>query len=210
MLAAFALIGTTLHGLTSSYHAVGQPESAKAAQLIAQAFPPRLQPAGDASDVVIVHSARYSTESPAFRAFVSGLVHDIGATRKAAGLTSYLTSGRSLVSDDGHATLIALSSPSVTDVKPIVAIVRALLPAAFTVSITGSYPAQIDFSKLSQSDLENGELAFGLPAALVVLVLVFGASSRGSCRWRWRWSRSWSDSASSRCSRSRSACRSSS
>src|SRR5207244_801349 len=36
-----------------------------------------------------------------------------------------------------------------------------------------------DFGKQSQTDLENGELAFGLPAALIVLVLVFGALVAG-------------------------------
>ena len=50
--AALALVGTTLHGLSSSYHAVGQPESAKAAKVIAQAFPPSVGPAGDAGDVI--------------------------------------------------------------------------------------------------------------------------------------------------------------
>jgi RND superfamily putative drug exporter len=179
ILAAVALVGTSLHGLSSSYHAVGQPESAEAAKLIAQAFPPRLGPAGDAGDVVIVHSPRYGAQSPAFRAFVSGLVRSIDATGKASGLTSYLTGGASLVSDDGHATLIAFSSPSATDVKPIVAVVQRASSPAFTATITGNYPAQNDFSTLSQSDLEHGEMAFGLPAALIVLVLVFGSVVAG-------------------------------
>jgi putative drug exporter of the RND superfamily len=179
ILAALALVGTTLHGLSSSYHAVGQPESAKAAQLIAQAFPPRLGPAGDAGDVVIVHSSRYRAQSPAFRAFVSDLVRSISATGKAAGLTSYLSGGASLVSHDGHATLIAFSSPSATDVKPIVAVVQRATSPTFTSTITGNYPATNDFSKLSQTDLEHGEMAFGLPAALIVLVLVFGAVVAG-------------------------------
>ena len=39
-----------------------------------------------------------------------------------------------------------------------------------------------DFNLLSQEDLENGELKFGLPAALIILLLVFGASSPGWCR----------------------------
>ena len=179
MLAALALAGTSLHGLSSSYHAVGQPESAKAASLIARAFPGSLHPAGDASDVVIVHSARYSAAEPAFHAFVADLVRAIRATGKASGVVSYLAGAPSLVSADGHATLIELSSASAADVKPIVAVVEGFSSVAFAASITGNYPAQNDFSKLSQTDLENGELAFGLPAALVVLVLVFGAVVAG-------------------------------
>ena len=104
---------------------------------------------------------------------------EIRATGKATGLTSYLTAGSALVSHDGHATLISLASASATDVKPIVAVVRRASSPAFTVTITGNYRASNDFSKLSQSDLEHGEMAFGLPAALIVLVLVFGSLVAG-------------------------------
>src|SRR5262249_19626375 len=36
-----------------------------------------------------------------------------------------------------------------------------------------------DFNKLSQDDLKSGELQFGLPAALIILLLVFGAVVAG-------------------------------
>src|SRR5262249_30816838 len=36
-----------------------------------------------------------------------------------------------------------------------------------------------DFNKLAESDLQHGELRFGLPAALIVLLLVFGAVVAG-------------------------------
>jgi uncharacterized membrane protein YdfJ with MMPL/SSD domain len=179
VLAALVLVGTSLGGLSSSYHAIGQPESQKAANLIARAFPRGLQPPGDAGDVVIVHSARYRAGTPAFRSFVGDLVAAIRATGKASAVHSYLNGVPSLVSSDGHATLITLSSASVADVKPIVAIVERASSAAFTASISGNYPAGNDFSTLSQTDLEHGELAFGLPAAMVVLVLVFGAVVAG-------------------------------
>jgi RND superfamily putative drug exporter len=85
-----------------------------------------------------------------------------------------------MVSADGHATILSLSAASAEKVKPIVEVVQRYGRAGpFEVSITGNYPAQNDFSKLSQEDLEHGELAFGLPAALVVLVLVFGALVAG-------------------------------
>src|SRR6202008_4923923 len=45
----------------------------------------------------------------------------------------------------------------------------------FEAAITGNFTTDHDFNQLSQHDLEHGELAFGLPAAIVVLVLVFGA-----------------------------------
>ena len=46
---------------------------------------------------------------------------------------------------------------------------------AFDVDITGGNTLDHDFNQLAETDLTNGELKFGLPAALIVLVLVFGA-----------------------------------
>ncbi len=45
----------------------------------------------------------------------------------------------------------------------------------FAVNITGANTLSHDFDSLSQHDLKSGELQFGLPAALIVLVLVFGS-----------------------------------
>ena len=49
----------------------------------------------------------------------------------------------------------------------------------FQVAITGSLTADADFEKLSEEDLQKGELFIGLPAALIILVLVFGAVVAG-------------------------------
>ena len=181
LLAALALVATSLHGLSSSYHVVGKPESTRATDALARAFPAgsSYRLAGDASDIVVVHSPRYTVTAPPFRAFVTDFVRAVRATGAATEVRSYLSGGIPLVSADGHATLITLSAGSTSKVKPIVALVEHDRAPGFTISITGGYPAQNDFSKLSQSDLEHGELAFGLPAALVVLVLVFGAVVAG-------------------------------
>ncbi|MBV8256744.1 MAG: MMPL family transporter, partial [Actinobacteria bacterium] len=45
----------------------------------------------------------------------------------------------------------------------------------FTAAITGDHSVGNDFNTVSQTDLEHGEFRIGLPAALVVLVLVFGS-----------------------------------
>ena len=44
----------------------------------------------------------------------------------------------------------------------------------FAAHITGNHTLDRDFTELSASDLQTGELQFGLPAALVVLLLVVG------------------------------------
>ena len=46
-------------------------------------------------------------------------------------------------------------------------------------TITGEFTADDDFLTLSNKDLKEGELFFGLPAALIVLLLVFGAVVAG-------------------------------
>jgi RND superfamily putative drug exporter len=181
VLLAVALLGTSLHGLTSSYHVVGRPESTRAAELLARALPEgsKYGIESEASDAVIVHSTRYTVSAPRYRTFVAGLARALAGTRKASSIRTYLTGGAP-VGDAGHATLISLSSSSAERVKPVVSVVQRYDRSPdFAVSISGAYPAQNDFSTLSQSDLEHGELAFGLPAALVVLMLVFGAIVAG-------------------------------
>jgi len=178
---ALVLVATSLHGLTSSGTVSGNPESARADELVYHAFPPTPQDLlAQYADIVVVSSPRYTVDSPPFRSFVAGLLKAGAATHKVIAASSYLTGGRGLVSRDGHATLIRIRVGGDSDIKPIVAIVnRANGTAGFSVAITGEHTVGNDFGTLSQRDLEHGELFFGLPAALVVLVLVFGAVVAG-------------------------------
>jgi RND superfamily putative drug exporter len=57
--------------------------------------------------------------------------------------------------------------------------VEDLDQARFAVSVTGEATLDHDFDLLSQEDLKEGELQFGLPAALIILLLVFGAVVAG-------------------------------
>jgi len=83
------------------------------------------------------------------------------------------------VSRDGHAALGSLVIGSDSGAKPVEKVVENANGSAFSVGITGYRTANYDFGSQSQKDLESGELAFGLPAALIVLVLVFGALVAG-------------------------------
>lgn len=64
--------------------------------------------------------------------------------------------------------------------------------SGFDVAITGKFAFDHDLGTVSQSDLQNGELRLGLPAALIILVIVFctlaarliAASARESRRHR--------------------------
>jgi RND superfamily putative drug exporter len=93
---------------------------------------------------------------------------------------SYLGGNQRLVSRDRHAVLIQLFVGGDAAIKPVVSLVeRASQHPGFSAAITGVHTVGNDFNTLSQRDLEHGELAFGLPAALIVLVLVFGAVVAG-------------------------------
>jgi RND superfamily putative drug exporter len=181
LVTSLVLVGTVLHGLTSDAHVVGSPDSRRAEQEIARAFPPtpadlkRL-----VSDVVVVSSPRYTVDSPQFRRYVSSLTGRIRAVPAVRNAQSYLTGESALVSRDRHAALIQLYVGTDAGIKPVVALVgRADGAGGFSAAITGDHSVGNDFNTLSQRDLEHGELAFGLPAALVVLVLVFGAVVAG-------------------------------
>src|SRR5262249_26640707 len=111
--------------------------------------------------------------------FVAGLMQQGAATGVVANAQSYYTNGdRSLVSADRHATLIGIQRRA--DVDPLLPVVsRNDGRDGFSVTITGEGTLDHDFNDLSQHDLKSGELRFGLPAALVILVLVFGTVVAG-------------------------------
>ena len=178
---SLALVATSLRGLSTDARVVGKPESTKAADLYAQAFPPTAaQLRRQVSDVIVVRSDRSTVEAPEFRRFVSSLVAKVRATGKPSSVGSYLSGGERLVSRDRHATLVQVLLGSNAAAKPVVELVQeANRSPGFAVAITGDRSVGNDFNTLSQRDIERGELAFGLPAALLVLLLVFGAVVAG-------------------------------
>src|SRR4051812_28799538 len=68
--------------------------------------------------------------------------------------------------------LIEEQDKRIKDVIPVIE--QADGGGGYAVNITGKYTLGQDFTTASQEDLSNGELKFGLPAALIVLLLVFG------------------------------------
>jgi uncharacterized membrane protein YdfJ with MMPL/SSD domain len=175
---ALVAVAFLLH-LTTGGEPTNNPASQRAKGLIANSFPEHVR--RETTDVVLVHSSRYGVRAPPFRAFVAGLAKKLRATGKVASTRSYLSSDdASLVSRDRHATLIAAAVLSDDDIDPVLPLVRSADDTpAFDVSITGLRTLNHDFTRLSQDDLSHGELRFGLPAALFVLLLVFGAVVAG-------------------------------
>ncbi len=173
---SFGVIGALLSGsLTTEGEVTNNPESLRAADLLVQRFPRPNVP----DEIVVVRSPTLTVDDPAFRQRVQRLVADgrrAHAVREAR--TYYAAHDRTLVSEDRHATLISLTlgpRDPTEGIDDVLAGVERANTDGFHVAITGNYTTEHDFNELSQSDLEHGELRFGLPAAFVVLVVVFGA-----------------------------------
>jgi RND superfamily putative drug exporter len=172
---AVVAIATLLGGaLTTEGNPTNSPQSERAKDVLARAFPPTVGSA--VTDIVVVRSPRYTVDARQFEALVRGLASEVRRADDVQSVRTYLdTRDPSLVTSDRHATMVQLAADSEDGMDEIVgAVVRADAKAAFAVAVTGQNTLDRDFSELSQSDLQHGELEFGLPAALVILLLVFG------------------------------------
>jgi RND superfamily putative drug exporter len=177
---AVVAIGALLGGaLTTEGNPTNNPQSQRAEDALEAAFPP----GAGVTDIVVVESDRYSTDAPAFEALVRGLAGEIRRADNVESVSTYLSSRRgSLVSKDRHAAMIPFAMPddSTSGIDDVISsVARADANPAFAVTVTGERTANHDFSKLSEDDLQSGELQFGLPAALIILLLVFGTVVAG-------------------------------
>ena len=179
VVAAGAALALLLGELTSEGHPTNDPESQRAESALVEAFPPR--PENAVTDIVVVRSNRYGIETPPFRTFVRRLAEQGRETGAVAGAQSFYTTGDpTLISQDRHATALLINVPDADRAADVIDVVeRADADPNFEVAITGDQTVDNDFNELSQRDLKNGELRFGVPAALVILLLVFGAVVAG-------------------------------
>ncbi|MGH3135393.1 MAG: MMPL family transporter [Gaiellaceae bacterium] len=175
---AIAAIGFGLGSLTTEGAPTNNPESERAIDAKFRAFPPN--PDEAVTDIVVVRSETYTVDDPRFEAFVGGLVAG-SETRALSHARTYLTdTSGTLVSSDRHATMLPIAFFGDDEVASVVETVEAANEdESFSVAITGELTLDHDFNALSQEDLEKGELQFGLPAALIILLLVFGAVVAG-------------------------------
>jgi uncharacterized membrane protein YdfJ with MMPL/SSD domain len=176
VLICFGLISGLLESaLSSEADVTSNPESKQAEELINERFPER-----DALDeLVVVRSEEFTADDPAFRERVESLVAELTATDGVETVSSYLDGGGELlVSEDRHATIIPVVLIEDDEVDSIEGVVETAQTAdgedGFAVDITGEFTVGLDFEKVSEEDLQQGELKFGLPAALIILLLVFG------------------------------------
>ena len=172
------LVGTSLRGLTTSAHVAGATQASQAEALYRQAL--GASASQRPTDVIVVSSKSSTVSDGSFRQFVARLAArvrtDPGVTQVAADLSA----GSQFVASGRHAALIALRAASDAGIKPVVKDVQAANGSGgFAVAVTGDHTAGNDFTTLSASDLRHGELDFGLPVSIVILLLVFGAVVAG-------------------------------
>jgi RND superfamily putative drug exporter len=175
VLVSLGLVGTLLgSGLTSDSSLTNHPESATAQDLIDARLPGR----SAIDEVIVVRSERDVVSDSAYSARVRALVAQIRRSGSVTQVSSYLDpGGRILISADRHATVlpVVVAEPNEDRIADLVALVqRTDGSGGFAAHITGTNTLDRDFTELSASDLSKGELQFGLPAALIVLLLVVG------------------------------------
>jgi uncharacterized membrane protein YdfJ with MMPL/SSD domain len=179
---AFVCVASLLGGaLTSDFGLTNDPESQRAEDLIAS----RLGESQRSVDVVVVRSPTATVDEQAFRMKVDELVQALSRTEAVAGTRTYYASrDSSLVSGDRHATLVPLEIRPGTEnnegaMAKAIDTVRAADGGRFDVTITGKFTTDEALQTQSQEDLKHGEFFFGAPAALVILLLVFGTVVAG-------------------------------
>ncbi len=164
--------------LTTDEGFTNEPESKRAKNLIEE----RLRPE-KIEEIVVVNSPRLTVNSPAYKKQVETLFGGIMALGNgviAEGTNYYAKRNLLLVSADRHTTILPFvmtgdedtGSDNIDGVLEVVKV--ADHDPEFDVSTAGNASIGKDFQEISQEDLMTGELV-GVTAALLILVLVFGA-----------------------------------
>jgi putative drug exporter of the RND superfamily len=157
--------------LTGEAEQLNNPESQQAYDLIEERLPP--SPGDYTSDVVLIRSDSLTPSDPRFRAKVEQIVQRLPST---PGVVNVIDKP---AAQSRHAVVIAVGLADEEAAENVGETLSAADDPTFDLYLTGEWTVENDFAHLSQEDLEAGELQFGLPVALVVLLLVFGAVIAG-------------------------------
>jgi putative drug exporter of the RND superfamily len=160
-------------------------DSVRANALLQTHFPAMRPGAGarQSTEVLVLHSDTLTVDDPAYAAAAMAVAERLQAlgTGVVAGGRSYFFSGdATLVSDDRHTTLvpIVLVDPSAHTRLLHDTVASALAAAApegwLTITPVGPASVGLAYRQLADHDLQ-AELRIGVPAAVVVLLLVFGS-----------------------------------
>ena len=163
--------------ITTDLGFTNEPESVVAADLIRDSG---IEMDLDRSEyeVLIIRSETYSVDDQNFIEFFDSLTSDLSDLRGGYyqnPINYYSTGFKPLVSEDQRSMLILFDPPEEDDLRPMIQVIeKASIGKLFDVTMTGDSTFDHDFQTISKSDLEL-ELKVGTPAALIILILVFGA-----------------------------------
>jgi uncharacterized membrane protein YdfJ with MMPL/SSD domain len=157
-----------------------ETETKQAERVLSEGFPERTANEREISEIVVVRVDNGDVTAAATRVRVAALADEL----RARGATRVVTYAEQpgLVSQDNDATamLVALGRDGEDDVDGIVdAVQRVDDEPGYSAAVTGSQTADADEDEASLEDLKKGELFFGAPVALVILLFVFGAVVAG-------------------------------
>ncbi len=177
LLLCASLSSTLGQVLSAPDYSVDNSQSSQVEHLLGRSFPG----AGSEQDALVFYSSGHRVTDPAFRAVVARV---LGVTRGQAGVVGVLgpygaRGARSLVSADGHAAVarVALGGDGRERFKNAgnaqAAIARASKGGVHA-WLTGFSSFAKDIAQVESLDSERAE-AIGVPVALVILLLAFGA-----------------------------------
>ncbi|MGH3018578.1 MAG: MMPL family transporter [Gaiellaceae bacterium] len=181
---SLGLVATLLGDvLTSEGEVTSDTDSKRADELRFERFRPTVEDEErQVTEVVVVSLDEGTVDDPAVQERLQVLADELRGAGATSVTTPFDEGGDELVTEDRRAAavLVALGLDGEDRVEPLVEAVQALdAEPGFEAGVTGELTLDEDFGTLSEEDLQNGELFFGAPAALIVLLLVFGTVVAG-------------------------------
>jgi putative drug exporter of the RND superfamily len=156
--------------LSGEAEQLNNPESVRAEDVMAERLPP--DPTFT-TDVVLIRSNGVATDSPGFGVRALPLRQALEAT------DGVVYVNPEPVARTERALLFEIGLEDESAAESVQEVLEQHEDATFDLFLTGEWSVERDFLTLSEEDLQNGELQFGLPVALIVLLLVFGAVVAG-------------------------------
>jgi RND superfamily putative drug exporter len=177
VLAVFCMVNLLGDALVTEIRPTNDPESSLALEVRNERL--GLGESLDLDEMLIVRSSTYTVDDPAFQEQVQGMFGELSALGPETfleGATYYMTQDPSMVSPDRHSTFIPFKMPPEGDSKmeTVYALGDKYAVGGFEVFHTGAASFMADSMKLGEETTQTGEM-IGISAALIVLVIVFGA-----------------------------------
>lgn len=184
MAAAAVASGSLLASATTTdVQMTNNPEANQAEKLLED----RLTGPERDTEIVIVRNESSTVDDPAYESYVKGLADDLKALGGdvVENVDTFYDAGEEagLVSEDRRATLLptllaGAPEDAIDQIPKLQDVVKANASTGFTTRIFGPAALGDDFNTVSEEDLAKGE-SVGILAALVILVIVFGAVVAG-------------------------------